>query len=138
LPEEYKRPIPIPDPASAAYWEGAKRHELTLKHCNDCGFYIHYPKTRCPKCWSTNVGDAVVSGRGTIYTLTVHHVPSGPGFETPYPVALVSLEEQESVHIMANIVESPLEEIKVGMPVEVVFHDVTDEITIPLFRPRKG
>lgn len=138
MPEEYKRPIPIPDAASAAYWEGAKRHELTLKHCNDCGYYIHYPKTRCPKCWSTNVGDAAVSGRGTIYTLAIHHVPSGPGFETPYPVALVSLEEQEDVRIMANIVECPLEEIKVGMPVEVVFHDVTDEITIPLFRPRKG
>jgi uncharacterized OB-fold protein len=39
---------------------------------------------------------------------------------------------------MANIVECSLEEIKVGMPVEVVFHDVTPEVTIPQFRPRKG
>ncbi len=28
--------------------------------------------------------------------------------------------------------------VKVGMPVEVVYEAVTDEVTLPKFRPREG
>jgi len=37
--------------------------------------------------------------------------------------------------MLSNLVECSNEEIYVGMPVEVVFEDVTDEVTLPKFRP---
>ncbi|RIK38191.1 MAG: hypothetical protein DCC58_17030, partial [Chloroflexi bacterium] len=60
-----------------------------------------------------------------------------PGFadEIPYVVALVELEE--GVRLMTNIidVEPDPEHVKIGMPVELVYDDVTDEVTLPKFRP---
>ena len=133
---EYQRPIPIPDVDSEAFWEGCKAHELVIKRCKNCGYYIHYPKPRCPRCWSTEVENTNVSGRGTVYSYTIVHASVAPGFEPPFPVALVSLEEQEDVRLMTNIVECPQEDIRIGMPVEVTFQDVLPNVTIPLFKPR--
>ena len=137
---DYKRPIPTPNEDSVDFWEACKRHELTFKHCNDCGFYIHLPKQRCPQCWSTNVGNAKVSGKGTVYTVTVVHVPTAPGFEPPYNVALVELDEQPGLRIMTNIIDCPDDEVVIGMRVEVVFQDIvlddgTVEASLPKFRP---
>ena len=90
----YQRPLPVPDEETANFWEGARRHELVIPRCGDCGFYIHYPKQRCPHCHSENVSGAVVSGRGTVYSFSIVHVRLAPGFDPPYPVALVEIEEQ--------------------------------------------
>ena len=135
---EYRRPVPLPDIDSKAFWEGAARHELIIKRCADCSYYIHYPKPRCPLCLSTNVENAKVSGRGTVYSYTIMHTTVAPGFETPYIVALVSLEEQDDVRLMTNVVECTLEEMEIGMLVEVRFQDVLPDVTLPLFRPRKS
>ncbi|MBI2166441.1 MAG: OB-fold domain-containing protein [Chloroflexi bacterium] len=137
--EQYKRPVPVPDEVSTPFWEGCKKHELLIIRCSDCGYYIHWPKQRCPQCWSTNVAPAKVSGRGTVYSYTIYQVEGPPGFKPPYSVVLVSLEEQEDVRICSNLEDCPLDQIKIGMPVEVFFRDVPEEdVSIPLFRPRKG
>jgi uncharacterized OB-fold protein len=52
----------------------------------------------------------------------------------PYIVALIDLEEE--VRVTANIVEGTPEVMHVGMPVEVVYERVTDDVTLPQFRPR--
>ena len=51
----------------------------------------------------------------------------------PFNIAIVELEE--GVRLMSNIVECKNEDLRIGMPVEVVFEDVTTEITIPKFKP---
>jgi len=40
--------------------------------------------------------------------------------------------------LLTNLVEVANEDITIGLPVEVVFDDVTDEVTLAKFRPRKG
>ena len=52
----------------------------------------------------------------------------------PYAVVVVELEE--GARLLSNVVDCPVREIAVGMPVEVVFEDVTPEVTLPKFRPR--
>ena len=75
-------------------------------------------------------------GLGTIYTFTIIDRAGIPAFqrEVPYVLALVELEE--GVRMMTNIVECGPEKIKIGMKVEVLFEDITDEIALPKFRPR--
>ena len=53
----------------------------------------------------------------------------------PYVVAMIELEE--GPRMPSNLVDVTMEpeHIKIGMPVEVVFEDVTDAITLPKFRP---
>jgi len=77
-----------------------------------------------------------VSGKGKIYSwFVVHHV-THPDFvdDAPYAVVLVELEEQVDLRVPSNVVDCASEDIYAGMPVEVVFDDVTEEITLPKFR----
>jgi uncharacterized OB-fold protein len=74
------------------------------------------------------------SGRGTLYSYTVVHRPQQPSFEVPYAVAIVLLEE--GWHMLSTLIDVEEDRIEVGMPLEVVFQKMSDEITLPLFRPR--
>ena len=78
-----------------------------------------------------------LSGRGTVFSWIVVHQSQHPAFnaDTPYNVSIIELEEGPRLH--SHIVDCPNEQIRIGMPVEVVFHRVNDEVTLPKFRPRK-
>ena len=51
-------------------------------------------------------------------------------------VALVELEE--GARLLSTLVDVPAtpEAVRVGLPVEIVYDDVTAEVTLPRFRPR--
>jgi hypothetical protein len=51
---------------------------------------------------------------------------------TPYSPAIVELEE--GVRMVTWITDISNEELKLDIPVEVVFDDVTPEVTLPKFR----
>ena len=61
--------------------------------------------------------------------------PQMMGFTPPYVTAIVQLEE--GPRLMTNLVgvEPMPENIRCDMPVEVVWEDVTDDVTLPLFKP---
>jgi uncharacterized OB-fold protein len=136
--KEYKKPLPRITPLTKPFWEATKRHEILIQHCNDCGKNIFPPKPRCTKCGSTNLSWIKSSGRGKIYTYTVVYRGAPPEFQedVPYVVALVELEE--GVRFPTRIIDSKPEDLKIGLEVEPVFHDVTDEITLVYFRPVKS
>jgi uncharacterized OB-fold protein len=75
------------------------------------------------------------SGRGTVYTFTVTHQNQAPGFRDELPYVFAIVELAEGVRIVTNVVGCPPDAVRIGMPVEVVFEDVTPEITLPKFRP---
>ena len=132
------RPLPLVDDASRSYWEGARRHELVILRCRRCGFYVHYPRPNCSECGSIELTPSRVSGRGVVYSYTVTHHRSAPGFENkvPFVVALIELEEQPGLRIIANVQGCAPDELRIGTPVEVVFEDVTSEVTLPQFQVR--
>ena len=132
---EYKRPLPLPDEETADYWEGARRHQLIIRRCQDCQYYIHYPKARCPRCRSANVSGSPVSGRGRIYSYSIVHVSLAPGFDPPYVVAIVELEEQPGLRLTTNIVGCEPDEVEIGMPVKVRFEALDEGVFVPLFEP---
>ncbi|MBI4234531.1 MAG: OB-fold domain-containing protein, partial [Chloroflexi bacterium] len=96
-----------------------------------------YPRGFCSHCWGTDIQRLKSSGKGTVWTFTVTHQNRSPGYveEVPYVLALVEMEE--GVRMFTNIVECDPRQVKVGMPVEVVFKKATEEVTIPYFRPKK-
>jgi uncharacterized OB-fold protein len=133
--KKYDKPLPQPTAWSKPFWEGCKRHELLIQKCKDCRSLIFYPKLFCPKCLSTKFEWIKASGKGKVYTYTVvqSYPPSEFAGEVPYAVGVVILEE--GVRLMSNIVGCSPEAVKCDMPVEVVFDDVTEEITLPKFKP---
>ncbi len=132
---KYAKPVPMPDEASMPFFEGAKAHKLMIQKCADCGVPIWPVKPRCDNCFSANVNWSEASGRGTLYTFTLMHQLYHPGFEAelPYNVSVIDLEE--GLRITSNIVGCANSDLKIGMAVEVVFEDITDEISLPKFRP---
>jgi hypothetical protein len=77
-----------------------------------------------------------MSGRGTLETFTVvHRGQKGFPLGSPYVIAIVELAE--GPRLMTNLVgiEPDPAKIRIGMPVEVVFEDVTADVSLPRFRP---
>ena len=130
---EYYKPLPKPSPTSRPLWDAARRHELTIQRCGACREYIFYPRDRCPKCFSDKLGWERVSGRGKVYSYTVVRRASSRHFaDAPYVLAIVQLAE--GPRMTSNIVAPP-DQVRVEMPVQVFFDDVTPDRTLVKFKP---
>lgn len=88
----------------------------------------------CPACHSLEWDHIVSSGRGEVYSYVVHHHPPVYGFETPFAVAVIALEE--GTRIVGNVLGVDPSRVQVGLPVEVCFVSVDGEWTLPQWRPR--
>jgi uncharacterized OB-fold protein len=132
----YTKPLPTLDDANRTFWDSARRGELRLQRCGECG-HVRYPINHvCPKCLSDQYSWDQLSGRGTVYSTIVFHQVYNQAFaqDVPYNVSLIQLEE--GPRMFSNVVGVAPAAVKVGDPVEVIFDPVTDEITIPRFRLR--
>ena len=127
------RPLPEITPEMAPFWDAARRHELVSQCCDGCGTYRFPARDICSRCLSRGASWKPVSGRGTIFSLAVMHQSYHPGLPTPYAVVVVELEE--GTRMISNIEGIPPHDVRIGMPVEVTFDDMTPEITLPKFRP---
>ncbi len=132
---EYLKPLPEPNKLSKTYWEACKEKRLVIQHCRECGAYIFYPRALCPGCMSSDLEWKEVSGKGTVYSFSVVHRPLGKPFadDVPYTVAIVELAE--GPRMMSNLKDVDPQKVRVGMPVQVSFEEVTEEITLPKFVP---
>lgn len=128
-----RKPLPVPTPATAPYWEGTALGELRIQLCADCHRHYFYPRPSCPECGSADVSWVAASGRARLHTYLINHRPA-PGFEAPYAIAIVELEE--GPRLMTNIVgvENTPEKLQLDMELQVTFEE-RDGMWIPLFTP---
>jgi len=107
-----------------------------VQRCTACGIHVFIPMPCCTQCGSSALEWTPTSGKGNIYSYTVVWRPQQPAFETPYIVVIVAM--QEGWFMTSNLVDCPVEEVTVGLPVEVSFRPMSEEITLPLFRPAQA
>lgn len=124
-----------PDDLDRPFWEGCERGELLLQRCPRSGRW-HWPAAADPETGS-GLEWVAASGRGTIHTFTIIHKVYRPEWaaRVPYNVIVVELEEGPFFH--SHLVDCPNEEIRVGMPVELVFRRTQEGLNLPCFRPRR-
>jgi uncharacterized OB-fold protein len=135
---EVRRSLPVIEPGSSAYWEGARDHQLVIQRCNDCSFYVHPPRPTCPRCQGESLKGQALSGTGIVYSYSIMHYPGNPGFdELPYAVVIVELSEQAGLRTVGNLLGVAPEEVEIGMPVVVDYEELTPEITLPQWRARR-
>jgi uncharacterized protein len=139
--------VPDNDTEWREFYEHARAHRLVVRRCRACGLLRYPPTHACPWCMELGWTWQELSGRGTIYSYEVVHHAIQPGFRelTPYPVALVELDEQrgkptpdEALRIVANLVKpdrTPEAEanVAIGRRVGVVFQDLADYMALPQF-----
>jgi uncharacterized OB-fold protein len=128
--------IPTVDDETRPFWAAAREGRFLIARCDDCGRAHHYPRPFCPFCWSENVSWEDASGRATLYTYSTVFVNERPPFNNrlPYVAAVVDLEE--GPRVMTNLVGCDPADLRIGQEVVVAYEDLTDEITVPVFRPR--
>jgi hypothetical protein len=77
-------------------------------------------------------------GTGAVYTFSVVHKNDLPPFNERVPYVAAVVELDEGPRMMTNVVDCDVDEVAVGMPVEVTFRAIDENVTIPVFRPRSG
>jgi uncharacterized OB-fold protein len=129
------RPRPTPTRFTEPFWEGTRAGELRIQRCDECGRWRWTPQLACPECLSERCTWVASSGRGKVYSYTVVHRAVDPAaFEAPYILAVVELEE--GPHLLTNLVDCSLADVRVDLPVEVRFESIDDEISVYPFAPR--
>ena len=133
--KEYQKPVPEPDRVTAPFWEAARAKKLLVQRCPGCGAHQFFPQAHCRECLSDRLEWVESTGKGTVYSFTVIHRPPSSTFErdVPYTVALVDLDE--GCRMISNIVDVDPQAVRVGMSVEVVFEEITANVSLPKFRP---
>ena len=91
----------------------------------------------CRFCQSADLAPEPVSGRATLYTWTIAVQPFHPFYadRIPYILATVELVEQPGLMFMSQVVGCTEEDLRIEMPLEVVFEELAPELTLPFFRP---
>lgn len=137
MPDYKKFPLPEINDNTRPFWEATSKGELRMQKCTDCG-YIRYPiNPVCTKCLSSNTEWVKLSGKGSVWSALVYHHVFNPAFadDVPYNVSMIQLDE--GPRMFSNVVGCAPDAVKVGDAVEVTFDKVSDEITIPRFKPAK-
>jgi uncharacterized OB-fold protein len=99
--------------------------------CARCSRWFFTPEVLCPTCLQPDWSYRQVAGTGTVYSVTVVHRAPGPGFELPFALAVVTLDEGAS--LLTHVVGAPPDQVRIGDRVRVRMRELTGEITLPEF-----
>ena len=135
-------PKPLPEAIAfeAPYWEAARRGELTLQRCVGYDVFLHPPQLSAPHwCpgakleWVTFGSDIV----GTLYTFTIVHRAFNKAFldDAPYAIAMCDIAQAPGARVMANVIGIPLDDIRIGMPLRMVWQPRGDDYMMPQWGP---
>lgn len=127
-------PLPQPTPLTEQFWKGCARHELRYQRCCQCGQAQFNPVYLCRSCLSTELEWCTGTGQGEVYSWTVAWRSPVPEFRVPYVPVIVRLVE--GYDMVSNLIGCPVDDVKVGLPVEAAFREVGDGVVLPYFKPR--
>lgn len=130
-----QKPVPEVTAELAPFFAACREGRLVVQRCRGCGERRFPPREICSHCLGGDADWVASSGKGTIVSYNVMHQVYHPGFaaEVPYAVVLVGLED--GGRLISNLVDCPLERVRIGMPVEVRFEKRSADVTLPQFAP---
>jgi uncharacterized OB-fold protein len=126
--------LPVPDERSAPFFDGALAGRLMLQRCAECETWLYPVRTRCPRCASSSIEWATASGRGHVYSHGRLWRAVHPSQQEQLPIQLVVVQLAEGVRMSAKLIDADPKKVRAGVPVEVTFEKLTDELAIPVFR----
>jgi uncharacterized protein len=136
MAEQYQKPLPAISSLNQPYWDALRNRELKLPKCDRCGKIWYPPSPLCPACWSREFTWTRLSGRGRVTSWVVFHQSYFRSFEGEIPYNVAEVELEEGPRLLTNLVGIGNDAIRTAMPVEIVFDDVTDAVTLAKFKPR--
>lgn len=130
---QYAKPIPVVTDEMRPFFEAAREHRLVVQQCAKCRALRFPAREVCSNCLSFESDWGEVSGRGEVFSFGVMHQVYHPGFAGQVPYATVVVKLEEGVKMVSNLVGVAPSDIRIGMRVQVVFEDITTDVTLPKF-----
>ena len=136
----YKKPLPNVDHDIKPFWDALKEHKFKLFRCKECGAW-YWPVACCQnhanQAFYGNMEWVEASGRGKVFAFNIHRIAFDPAFQDDIPYVYALIELEEGPIFGSNVIGIDADEVKIGMPVEVVYEDITEAYTLPKFKPIK-
>ncbi len=125
LPEGMPAPAPSRDGVDRGFYEAARRHELAVQRCQQCGTFQFPAEWICHKCHAFDPQWHRVEPRGKIYSFERIWHPAHPALKSacPYLVVVVELENAGGVRMVGNLLGDPMQNVRFDALVEAVFED---------------
>lgn len=141
MAEDMKQQRPLPKIGSyldtEEFWHGARRGKLMLQFCTETKKFQHYPRPISIYTGRHTIEWREASGKGIVYSWTVTRSP-WPGHEARVPYICAYVDLAEEVRFLCNLVDCSEDEVAIGMPVEVRWDRLSEEIVYPDFAPARG
>jgi len=137
IADDARIPAPQQSVDTQFFWHSGADGYLRIQQCQRCHRYAHPPTPRCRFCGAADPQPSVVSGHATVFSFTVNRQPFVPWLPPPYVLAIVALAEQSDVHLTTRLVDIAPDEVRIGLPVSVVFEKHGD-VYLPLFGPSRA
>jgi hypothetical protein len=135
--EKFLPPDDLPE-FHRPFWDALKAHRLNLQKCDTCGRLRYVPTEICPRCGSEQCIWTAVSGRGKVYTYTVIHRAPTPAYQADAPYVIAHVELDEGPRMISNLVDCKTTDVRIGMPVDIVYEDVSADWTLFKFVPARA
>jgi uncharacterized protein len=103
-----------------------QRYRFDAAKCSSCGKVFYPPRIICDGCRGKKFESCQLRDSGKIVTYTIQHI-AGSQFSDQTPFAVGIIETDDGVRLMAQIVDMPLDKIKTGLPVRLVFRKVQED-----------
>ncbi|MEM9682950.1 MAG: OB-fold domain-containing protein [Pseudomonadota bacterium] len=131
----YEKPLPLIDVWSRPFWDACKEKRLIAQQCEESG-EIWLPPSPVSPVTRTDAWRWIdLSGNGRVWSFVVMHQRYFEGFADDLPYNIVQILLDEGPMLISNLVGIENDRIEVDMPVEVVFEEATEAITLPKFQP---
>lgn len=126
-----------PDVFTQPFWNAAAEHRLVVPRCTACGTFRLPPSAFCWTCQAQEVEWVEHDGAGSVYSFTIVQHPLMPELSdsVPYVPAVVELPGTNGCRLVGALQQVRLDEVRIGLPVELVWRDVREGTTVPTFRP---
>ena len=121
--------IPV-DAVTGGWWDATRSRRLVLQICVACAAVQHPPRSVCTACGGDRLAWREASGRGSVDAWTTVRRSPGPGFDPPYVVARIRLDEGPV--LLSGL---PLGPHTCGDRVHVTWRPLDDGRHLPVFEP---
>ena len=128
-----QRPLPVVSDITKPFWEAAANNKLIIQKCAACGKSQFYPRLFCTHCLAEDLIWIDCTGKGTVYSYTINHRAPNPFMKDRLPYVVAAIDLDEGVRMIANIIDSPIDQVKIGAKVHVVFEKVSEDMSLPQF-----
>jgi len=135
IDETTGRYLPVIYPEERPYWDALRQRKLVLPRCKSCKQAWFPLGPACPNCFEIGFDWSPMTGNGVLHNYVVYHKAWAPWLEKRVPYAVVQVELDEGPRLTTNLLDCAIDQIRIGMRVQAMYEDITDDIILLQFRP---